>query len=89
MKAECGSEGGMSWIDFLGFAAALSVLASFSMSTILALRTLALLSNVLFILYGLCAHIYPVLMLHVILLPINLIKLSRIKNLARKSLNSA
>jgi hypothetical protein len=80
----------MSWVDFLGFAAALSVLASFCMSTILALRALALLSNVLFILYGLCAHVYPVLMLHVILLPINLIKLSRIKpNLARKSLNSA
>ena len=80
----------MSWIDFLGFAAALSVLASFSMSTILALRTLALLSNVLFILYGLCAHIYPVLMLHIILLPINSIKLNRIKpDLARKSLNSA
>ena len=69
----------MSWIDFLGFAAALSVLASFSMSTILALRTLALLSNVLFILYGLCAHIYPVLILHIILLPINLAKLHRIK----------
>jgi hypothetical protein len=80
----------MSWIDFLGFAAALSVLASFSMSTILALRTLALLSNVLFIFYGLCAHIYPVLMLHIILLPVNAIKLGRIKpDLARKSLNSA
>ena len=80
----------MSWIDVLGFAAALSVLASFSMSTILALRTLALLSNVLFILYGLCAHIYPVLILHIILFPINSIKLSRIKpNLARKSLNTA
>jgi hypothetical protein len=67
------------WIDFLGFAAALSVLASFCMSTILALRTLALLSNVLFILYGACAHIHPVLVLHVVLFPINLVKLSRIK----------
>jgi hypothetical protein len=74
----------MAWVDFLGFAAALSVLASFSMSTILALRTLALLSNVLFIFYGLCAHIHPVLILHIILFPINLIKLSRTKpNLAR------
>ncbi len=86
MKAERGNEE-MSWIDFLGFAAAFSVLASFCMSTILALRTLALLSNVLFILYGLCAHIHPVLILHIILFPINLIKLSRIKpNLARASL---
>ena len=74
----------MAWIDLLGFSAAFSVLASFCMTTIVALRTLALLSNVLFILYGLCAHIYPVLMLHIILLPINSIKLSRIKpNLAR------
>jgi hypothetical protein len=69
----------MAWIDFLGFTAAFSVLASFCMTTIVALRTLALLSNVLFILYGLCAHIYPVLILHIILLPINLAKLHRIK----------
>ena len=75
---ECGSEG-MAWINFLGFSAAFSVLASFCMTTIVALRTLALLSNALFILYGLCAHIYPVLILHIILLPINLAKLHRSK----------
>ena len=76
----------MAWIDFLGFSAAFSVIASFCMTTIVLLRTLALLSNVLFILYGLCAHIYPVLVLHIILLPINLIKLRRIKpNLAHAS----
>jgi hypothetical protein len=69
----------MSWIDFLGFSAALSVLASFCMTTIVALRTLALLSNVLFVCYGLCAHIYPVLILHLILLPVNLFKLYRMK----------
>jgi len=80
----------MSWIDFLGFSAALSVLASFCMTTIVALRALALLSNILFILYGWCANIYPVLILHVILLPVNLFKLHRIKqNLTHaKSLNS-
>ena len=69
----------MAWIDFLGFSAAFSVLASFCMTTIVAPRTLALLSNVLFIFYGLCAHIYPVFVLHIILLPINLVKLHRIK----------
>jgi hypothetical protein len=30
-------------------------------------------------LYGWCAHIYPVLLLHLILLPVNLFKLRRIK----------
>jgi hypothetical protein len=69
----------MSWIDFLGFSAALAVLCSFCMTTIVALRTLALMSNVLFMLYGWCAHLYPVLILHLILLPVNLFKLCRIK----------
>jgi hypothetical protein len=74
----------MSWIDFLGFSAALSVLASFCMTRILALRAFALLRNVLFILYGSCAHIYPVLVLHIILLPVNLVRLHQIKpNLMR------
>ena len=67
----------MSWVDGLGFCASLAVLASFCMSTIGALRTFALASNVLFITYGLLAHIYPVVLLHMILLPINLMKLYR------------
>jgi hypothetical protein len=70
---------GSSWINLLGFSAALSVLASFCMTTILSLRTFSLLSNVLFILYGLSAHIYPVFFLHVVLLPVNLVKLYRIQ----------
>lgn len=74
----------MSRIDFLGFAAAISVLASFCMTTIVALRTVALLSNVLFILYGLLAHIYPVFFLHTVLLPINVVKLHRIRTQGSK-----
>jgi hypothetical protein len=73
----------MPWIDCLGFSASLMVLASFCMTTIMRLRALALFSNFLFGLYGLLAHIYPVFILHMILLPINLVKLYRIR-LARK-----
>jgi hypothetical protein len=69
----------LSLIDFLGFAAALSVLASFCMTTILALRSFALLSNVLFIIYGLLSHVYPVFFLHLVLLPVNVAKLSRLQ----------
>lgn len=80
----------MSWIDVLGFSAAISVLASFCMTTIVPLRTLALLSNFLFVLYGLLAHIYPVFLLHAVLLPVNLIKLHRIHAKSdRKHLSSA
>jgi hypothetical protein len=67
----------MSWINLLGFTAALTVLASFCMTTILSLRSVAIASNLLFILYGMLGHIYPVFLLHLTLLPINLIKLHR------------
>ena len=69
----------LSLIDFLGFVAALSVLASFCMTTILALRSFALLSNVLFIFYGLLAQVYPVFFLHLVLLPVNIAKLRRLQ----------
>jgi hypothetical protein len=68
------------WLDLLGFAAAAAVLAGFCMNTIINLRLAALASNFLFILYGLFAHIYPVIILHIILLPVNLLKLHRIKS---------
>jgi hypothetical protein len=67
------------WISLIGFSAALSVLASFCMTTIVALRAFALLSNVLFIVYGLLAHVYPVFFLHIVLLPVNSLKLYRIQ----------
>ena len=53
----------MSWIDYVGFLAALTVLATFCMDTILPLRGLAIASNILFIVYGTAAQLYPVLFL--------------------------
>ena len=73
----------LSLIDFLGFLAALSVLASFCMTTILSLRSFALLSNILFIVYGLLSHVYPVFFLHLVLLPVNIAKLCRLSMQAR------
>src|SRR5258708_150132 len=56
----------MQWTDVDGYAASLTVLATFCMTSMWPLRAFALASNVLFILYGFAAHIYPVLILHVI-----------------------
>ncbi len=74
----------MSWVDMVGYAAALTVLGSFCMSTIVPLRVLAVLSNVLFGIYGVSAHLYPVFFLHSILLPINLFKLARVRSSAER-----
>lgn len=66
------------WVDLIGFMASLTVFASFSMNRIVPLRAFALLSNVLFLSYGFIDQIYPVFFLHMILLPINFMKLYRI-----------
>jgi hypothetical protein len=69
----------MPWTDIVGYLAAFAVLGSFCMSTIVSLRILAIVSNVLFGIYGLLAHLYPVFLLHSVLLPINLFKLAQIQ----------
>jgi len=62
-------------IEVLGYAASGCVLATFCMRAMIPLRVVAICSNVLFALFGALAHIYPVLLLHVILLPVNVVRL--------------
>jgi hypothetical protein len=73
--------------DAVGYAAALAVLASFLMRSMVSLRLVAILSNVLFLSYGYLAHIYPVLLLHVTLLPINVARLATHRDSALSRLN--
>ena len=63
--------------DPLGYLASLLVLATFSVRGMVALRILAIASNLAFIGYAALAQIYPVLLLHVLLLPMNLSRLSQ------------
>jgi hypothetical protein len=63
--------------EWLGYAAAGLVLATFSARSITALRVLAIASNVLFVAYAAGAHLMPVLILHALLLPINLARLGQ------------
>jgi hypothetical protein len=62
--------------DLVGYAAASAVLASFLMRSMVPLRLVAILSNILFLSYGYLAHIHPVLLLHAALLPINIARLA-------------
>ena len=69
------------WIDMVGWAASAAVLATFCMNTMMPLRVVAIISNVLFCAYGAVAHIFPVLILHAILLPVNVVRLVQIRRL--------
>lgn len=71
----------MNWIELLGYAASAAVLATFCMSTMIPLRIMALVSNVLFMAYGYADHLYPVLILHALLLPVNVLRLMQLRRL--------
>lgn len=58
--------------DTLGWAAAALMVAAFSCKEARHLRPLAVATNLAFIGYGVAAGLWPVLVLHAVLLPINL-----------------
>src|SRR3974377_692116 len=69
------------WIDMVGWAACATVLSTFCMNSMMPLRVLAIISNVLFCAFGAIAHIFPVLILHAVLLPVNVVRLIQIQRL--------
>ena len=63
----------------IGYAASSLVLATFCMRSMRPLRLVALASNVAFISYAVVAGLPPILILHSILLPVNLVRLTQIE----------
>lgn len=57
-------------VDVAGYAASLLVFSAFYMTAMTPLRAIAIASNVAFIAYGLGRELYPVLLLHAVLLPL-------------------
>jgi CRP/FNR family transcriptional regulator, cyclic AMP receptor protein len=74
----------MTPVDALGYVAALLVLATFSMKTMLPLRVTGIASNCAFIAYGYADRAYPVLALHLILLPLNTLRLYQMVQLVKQ-----
>ena len=65
-------------IDGIGFAAAGLVLATFCMRSMRALRWVAIASNLAFIAYGYLGNLAPVLLLHLLLLPVNVYRVTQL-----------
>ena len=66
---------GIGWVDALGYLGALMVFGTYSMKTMIPLRIIGLCSNCIFIVYGYMAPVYPQLLLHGVLLPLNSLRL--------------
>ncbi len=69
------------WIEVAGYIASALVAASFYMKTIIPLRIFAITSNIAFITYGIGAGLYPVIILHTFLFPLNILRLLQMKKL--------
>lgn len=65
----------MTGVDLVGWLAAALTLLAFFMRSMTALRAVAIAANLCFLLYGAANWLYPVLVLHVLLLPCNAVRL--------------
>ncbi len=71
-------------IEILGYLGALLTVGTYSMNTMIPLRVVALCANCLFIVYGYMAPVYPQLLLHGLLLPLNSLRLFQMLQLISK-----
>jgi CRP/FNR family transcriptional regulator, cyclic AMP receptor protein len=70
--------------ELLGYAAAACVFVTFYMKTMVPLRIAGIISNFLFIGYGYALDAYPVLILHLVLLPLNVVRLRQMLRLIKQ-----
>jgi hypothetical protein len=74
----------MQSLELFGYLGALLTLTTFSMKTMLHLRIAGIAANAAFIAYGATGHVYPVLLLHLTLLPLNVWRLQQLLRLTRE-----
>jgi hypothetical protein len=79
----------MNWSDWLGWMAAGSTLAAFCCQEMNRLRAFAIMANVCFIGFGVLQAVWPVLALHAILLPLNLVRWHQATQRARDDAREA
>jgi hypothetical protein len=74
----------VSWVEVTGYVASMLVFCTFYMKTMMPLRVVGILSNVAFMTYAVGGRLYPVLILHAILLPLNCVRLIQMQTLTKK-----
>src|SRR6478609_1282891 len=74
----------MSLGEFFGYVASVLVFTTFYMKTMVPLRLVAIASNIAFIIYALWGGLTPILILHILLLPLNTVRLLQLRNLSRR-----
>jgi len=78
------NDGHLNWVQLVGYLASLLVFSTLYMKTMIPLRCVAIASNVAFLTYGYFASLYPVFVLHVVLLPLNVFRLRQMYRLKER-----
>lgn len=76
--------GSLSWAEALGYVGAVLSIAANSMRTMIPLRCLGIVTNCIFIAYGLLCGVYPTMIVNLVVLPLNIVRLSQMASLIRK-----
>ena len=74
----------LDWVNVAGYCASLLVFGAFYMTAMMPLRAIAIASNIAFITYGFGHDLYPVLILHALLLPLNCLRLLQMRRSSRR-----
>jgi CRP/FNR family cyclic AMP-dependent transcriptional regulator len=80
--------GTSTWVEAAGYLASFLVFATFCMKTMIPLRIAAISSNIAFIVYSSYDGLYPILILHSVLLPLNVartMQMLRLRRLVKKA----
>ena len=72
------------WVEAVGYLGTLLTLGTYSMKTMTRLRAVGIAANVIFVVYGALAAVYPTLVLHLLLLPLNIVRLRQMLALVRQ-----
>ena len=76
-------------LDMVGYLAALLTIGAFAMRTMIPLRVCGIAASLLFIAFGYFSRNYPVLILHLILLPLNGFRLYQMVQLTRQVIEAS
>ena len=74
----------MHWVDILGYFGASLTLCVYSMRRMIPLRVIGICANCVFIAFGYLAEVYPQMILHGLLLPINAFRLREMLHIISK-----
>jgi len=78
-------EGGfMGWTDMIGYLAAILMFSTFYMKKMIPLRAVGAAANVVFVVYASLVHVYPLLILHACLFPLNITRMIQMMILIKK-----